>query len=390
MEFTEQIPSNRGKRKIMHNGYVYVKQKDLASGVTGYECEKRRGNINGISACKAKIKVNKDGVVIGFLHEHTHPPDTVRCEVLQVRQNIARRAIETDETPQQILDRELRNLSERAALQMIPLQHLRRQIRRKRQTSYTRQASPAGRSTFESPDQAAYPQQSLTAGRSSFGLQEQDAYVQNSFFAGRSNFEPQLQATYTQRGFPADRATFDLPEQSTYGHQAFLADRCHFEPQEQATYAQQTFHGGKSTFIQQDQATYTQQAFPASRSNFELQEQASYAQQTFLADRSKFEPPDQAIYAQQTFPTARSKFEPEGQATIAQQDLPADRSNFELPEDCVDHKPYCGKNFYYLIMALSIILASGTIDHQPINRFMYSTVNNEICFCFLLYKRLSR
>ena len=58
-------------RKIMHNGYIYVKQKDLAAGVISYECEKRRGNVNGVSECKAKIKVKND-VVVGSLHEHTH------------------------------------------------------------------------------------------------------------------------------------------------------------------------------------------------------------------------------------------------------------------------------------------------------------------------------
>ena len=30
----EKVESIRGKQKIMHNGYVYVKQKDLAAGVT--------------------------------------------------------------------------------------------------------------------------------------------------------------------------------------------------------------------------------------------------------------------------------------------------------------------------------------------------------------------
>ena len=42
----EKVESIRGKQKIMHNGYVYVKQKDLAAGVISYECEKRRGNVN--------------------------------------------------------------------------------------------------------------------------------------------------------------------------------------------------------------------------------------------------------------------------------------------------------------------------------------------------------
>ena len=113
----EKVESIRGKQKIMHNGYVYVKQKDLAAGVISYECEKRRGHVNGVSECKAKIKVKND-VVVGSLHEHTHAPDSARCEVLQVRQNITKRAVETEETPQQILGREMQNLSEGSSVQI--------------------------------------------------------------------------------------------------------------------------------------------------------------------------------------------------------------------------------------------------------------------------------
>ena len=67
----EKVQSIRGKQKIMHNGYIYVKQKDLAAGVISYECEKRQGNVKGVSECKAKIKVKND-LVVRSLHEHTH------------------------------------------------------------------------------------------------------------------------------------------------------------------------------------------------------------------------------------------------------------------------------------------------------------------------------
>ena len=57
-------------QKVLSNGYVYVKQKDLAGGVISYECEKRRGNVTGVSEFRAKIKV-KDEVILGSLHSHT-------------------------------------------------------------------------------------------------------------------------------------------------------------------------------------------------------------------------------------------------------------------------------------------------------------------------------
>ena len=72
----EKVNSTRGKQKIMYNGYVYIKQKNFADGVIGYECEKRRGSGAGLSQCKAKIKV-KNEVVICTLFAHPLFPHEV-------------------------------------------------------------------------------------------------------------------------------------------------------------------------------------------------------------------------------------------------------------------------------------------------------------------------
>ena len=50
-----------------------------------------------------------------------------------MRQNVTKKAQETEETPQQIIGQELQNLSEGASIQMVPIRHIRCQIRRKRQ-----------------------------------------------------------------------------------------------------------------------------------------------------------------------------------------------------------------------------------------------------------------
>ena len=45
--------TERGTRKLIRNGYQYVKQKDLANGLRSWECiERRKGN------CEAKVKLN--------------------------------------------------------------------------------------------------------------------------------------------------------------------------------------------------------------------------------------------------------------------------------------------------------------------------------------------
>ena len=46
----------KGGQKLLYDGYVYVKQKNLANNVVSYS-----------SACKAKVKVF-NGTVIGHLH----------------------------------------------------------------------------------------------------------------------------------------------------------------------------------------------------------------------------------------------------------------------------------------------------------------------------------
>ena len=38
----DKLKSTKGKTKIVHEGYIYVKQKNLANGVILYECELRK------------------------------------------------------------------------------------------------------------------------------------------------------------------------------------------------------------------------------------------------------------------------------------------------------------------------------------------------------------
>lgn len=148
----ETVPSIRGNNKILLNGYVYVKQKLLANNVISYECERRRGKGIGMSQCKAKVKLNSDLSVVGYLNEHSHAADDARVEVLKVRENIKRRAEQTDETPQQILGQELQQLSQGAAVQMVPLRHVRRYIRLHKQTANAVHPVPPDRA-FDIPEE---------------------------------------------------------------------------------------------------------------------------------------------------------------------------------------------------------------------------------------------
>ena len=147
-----EIVTVRGKTKIAINGYVYVKQKDLADNVTSFECEKRRGSGKGLSICKAKVKIAADMSVVGYVNEHSHASDNTHVKVLQVRAQIKRRAEETQETAQQIMGQEMQQVSESVAIQMAPLPIIRRAIRHAKQKSNAVHPVPADRA-FDIPNE---------------------------------------------------------------------------------------------------------------------------------------------------------------------------------------------------------------------------------------------
>ena len=128
----DHVKSERGNNKIIHEGYIYVKQKNLARGVISYECELRKRGKHNSGECKAKIKV-MNGEVVGRTNQHTHAAVAGRPETLHVRDTMKRRALETMEPPQQILATCLQEISEASATQLPPFRTIRRAIRRTKQ-----------------------------------------------------------------------------------------------------------------------------------------------------------------------------------------------------------------------------------------------------------------
>ena len=79
-----------------------MKQKDLANGLTSWECvERRKGN------CKVKVKLNTIDDFVEQVKEHTHAPSATRCELTKVRMSMERKASTTHDTIQQILSTEM-------------------------------------------------------------------------------------------------------------------------------------------------------------------------------------------------------------------------------------------------------------------------------------------
>ena len=60
-----------GKQKLLYEGYLYIKQKNIASGMVSYGCDERQN----AHECKAKVKVLA-GEIVGWANQHAHPPDS--------------------------------------------------------------------------------------------------------------------------------------------------------------------------------------------------------------------------------------------------------------------------------------------------------------------------
>ena len=113
---------------LIRNGYQYVKQKDLANGLSSWECiERRKENF------KAKVKLNAIDDFVEQVQVHNHAPSATRFELTKVRAGIKRKASTTHDTTQQILGTGLANLTPTAAVNLPNLSNLRRKIRCQRQ-----------------------------------------------------------------------------------------------------------------------------------------------------------------------------------------------------------------------------------------------------------------
>ena len=105
MEFTT---TERGNRKLIRDGYMYVFKKMLANDVSSWECILRRKG----AQCKASIKLSILDEFIGQNNEHTHPPSQMQVGVTKAKASIKRKTEATKETSEQILVSEQRNISE--------------------------------------------------------------------------------------------------------------------------------------------------------------------------------------------------------------------------------------------------------------------------------------
>ena len=81
----------------------------------------------------AKVELSPLDEFLDKIHKYTHAPLQAECQVTKVKAGIKRRTEETEETTQQILGTELRNISDGVAANLPSLETLRRNVRHSRQ-----------------------------------------------------------------------------------------------------------------------------------------------------------------------------------------------------------------------------------------------------------------
>ena len=99
MEFTA---TERGQRKLIKDGYLYILQINLANDFTTWGCVLRRKK-----HCKARVKLDPNDDFVKQTNHHRHPPSQTNCKVAKLRAEIKRPATETVMTNQQILAEQL-------------------------------------------------------------------------------------------------------------------------------------------------------------------------------------------------------------------------------------------------------------------------------------------
>ena len=107
----ETVKSTKGKDKIYVGGYLYVLDKKLSGGGLAYECEKRRSYGDRAGQCHGRLHA-KDGKVTKVIREHTHAPEPGRVDALKAAVRIKQKAMDTQNTAQQIITEELQSLSQ--------------------------------------------------------------------------------------------------------------------------------------------------------------------------------------------------------------------------------------------------------------------------------------
>ncbi|CAN7977149.1 unnamed protein product [Ixodes persulcatus] len=137
----EVIRSNKGKAKVLLDGYDYV-QKQSKNGWIRWQCRKQR-----TGGCKGAITTDHAITRFWSVMEHNHASDVDGVKVTKVRMNLKRKARETSEPPSKLLAQALCSSSAAVRANLGSLETVRRDLRQQR--SRLRPAEPESTAKLE-------------------------------------------------------------------------------------------------------------------------------------------------------------------------------------------------------------------------------------------------
>ena len=119
-----------GRRKLIVDNYIFVKQKELNNGAIAWECTERRN----AKSCRARVKT-LDGVLVGRSNVHTCSvlPNPSKVYVLRARAAMLAQAGRSDDRTQAIIGANIDQLSDDTKAQLPSIDAMRRGIQRVRQ-----------------------------------------------------------------------------------------------------------------------------------------------------------------------------------------------------------------------------------------------------------------
>lgn len=132
------IKSNRGNNILVHDNFLYNKQKTLSNDVISWECINRRNK----KSCMARVKT-LDNEVVGTMNEHTHPPQPDEIRVMKVRAGMKQRARETTERTRNIISHGISNEDDDVLANFPSFRTMQRDIQRNRHSAQEHVPIPA-------------------------------------------------------------------------------------------------------------------------------------------------------------------------------------------------------------------------------------------------------
>ena len=108
MEFTK---TEKRQRKLVRDGYMYVFKKMLVNDKGLWECILWRKDIQ----CRATVKLSTTEEFIEQVNDQIHANSPAQVELKKIKVGMKYKAKPTEETVQQILGKQLRDISENAA-----------------------------------------------------------------------------------------------------------------------------------------------------------------------------------------------------------------------------------------------------------------------------------